>query len=257
MSDEPTITSGDKRQVQSLLLALEPFLTLRNDDTVSFRLVIAFLNIVANEGRCAAEYAQMLGIERQVMSRYVHELADCAPNDGPGLDLVRIIPEKSGRNNRKSIFLTAKGHDIATKVISNLRPVLLENFVSDDLSKASGDKRLVQSLLSALEPFSTLRSDDTVPFQGVITFLNIVMNKGQCAATLARSVGVDQFLMGRYVHDLADRARDGRRGLGLVRIIPEKGGRNNRKNIFLTAKGRAIATKVLSNLCPPKTSEAA
>ena len=129
--------------------------------------------------------------------------------------------------------------------------------MGDELSIASGDKRLVQSLLLALEPFSTLRSDDTVPFRLVITFLNIVMNEGQCANAYARALGIHRFMMGRYVHDLADRARNGGPGLGLVRIVPEKGGRNNRHNIFLTAKGRAIAAKVICNLRPPQASEAA
>ena len=46
-------------------------------------------------------------------------------------------------------------------------------------------------------------------------------------------------------------------GLDPVRIVPEKRGRSNRHNIFLTAKGRTIAAEMLCPLRPPQTSEAA
>ena len=68
---------------------------------------------------------------------------------------------------------------------------------------------------------------------------------------------VHRYAMSRYVHELADRGRNGGPGLGLVRIVPDKDGRSNRHSIFLTAKGRAIAAKVICNLRPPQASEAA
>ena|SRR5271169_2532274 len=88
--------------------------------------------------------------------------------------------------------------------------------MGDDSSIESNDKSLVQGLLSALDPFSKIRSDDTVPFRLVITFLNIVADEGRCANEYAKILGIHRFMMGRYIHDLADRARDGGPGLGLV-----------------------------------------
>jgi hypothetical protein len=124
MGQDPSLTSSDKRLVHSLLLALEPLSTLRGgDDTVPFRLVITFLTVALDEGRCANEYAQVLGVHRYAMSRYVHELADRDRNGRPGLGLIRVVFEKGGRNNRHNIFLSATGRAVAAKVLCNLRPL--------------------------------------------------------------------------------------------------------------------------------------
>ena len=122
MSDDLQIGFGDKRLFQGLFLALKSFSNLRYGDGMPLRLVNSFLAIAMDEGQCANEYAQLLDVHRYAMSRYVHELADRDRNGGPGLGLVRIVPDKDGRSNRHSIFLTAKGRAIAAEMLRPLRP---------------------------------------------------------------------------------------------------------------------------------------
>jgi hypothetical protein len=129
--------------------------------------------------------------------------------------------------------------------------------MSDDLSVKYGDRRLVQGLFLALKSFSNLRDDDNTPLRLVNTFLAIAMDEGKCANQYAQALDVHRYAMSRYVHELADRDRNGGPGLELVRIVPEKSGRSNRQNIFLTAKGRAVANEMLRPLRAPQTSEAA
>ena len=121
MSDDLPIKLADKRLVHGLFLALKSFSNLRDGDGMPLRLVNSFLAIALDEGRCANQYAQRLDVHRYAMSRYVHELADRDRSGNPGLDLVRIVPEKSGRSNRHNIFLTAKGRAIAVEMLRPLR----------------------------------------------------------------------------------------------------------------------------------------
>jgi hypothetical protein len=118
------------------------------------------------------------------------------------------------------------------------------------LSISLSDKRLAQGLLLALKSFSNVRGD-TVPLRLVITFLTIAIDEGRCANEYAKALDVHRYVMSRYVHELADQDRSGDAGLGLVRIVPERTRLNNRQNILLTAKGRAIAHELLRNLRPP------
>lgn len=128
--------------------------------------------------------------------------------------------------------------------------------MGDAPSISLSDKKLAQGLFLALKSFSNLRGD-TVPLRLVITFLAIAMDEGQCANAYAKSLDVHRYVMSRYVHELADRDRNGRPGLGLVRIVPGRTHLNNRQNILLTAKGRAITDELLRNLRPRQSSEAA
>jgi hypothetical protein len=120
MGDALSISQSDKRLAQGLFLALKSFSNLRGD-TVPLRLAITFLAIAMDEGRCANEYAQALDVHRYVMSRYIHELADRDRNGGPGLGLVRTVPERPRLNNRQNVVLTAKGRAIADELLRNLR----------------------------------------------------------------------------------------------------------------------------------------
>jgi hypothetical protein len=124
------------------------------------------------------------------------------------------------------------------------------------LSISLSDKRLAQGLFLALKSFSNVRGD-TVPLRLVIAFLAIAIDEGRCANEYAKALDVHRYVMSRYVHELADQDRSGGAGLGLVRIVPERTRLNNRQNILLTAKGRAIAHELLRNLRPTQTSEAA
>jgi len=88
MSSDLSITPGDKRIIQSLLLALEPVSNLRGP--VPLRLVTAFLTVASNEGEGVCEYGRCLGIHRATASRLIHELTDRSRHGGPGLGLISI-----------------------------------------------------------------------------------------------------------------------------------------------------------------------
>ncbi len=120
--DAQPISLGDKRLTRGLFLALKSFSNLRAGDAVPLRLLIAFLAIAMDEGRCGNEYAQALDTHRYVMSRYIRELADRDRNGGPGLGLVRFVTARTHLNNRQNILLTAKGRAIADELLRNLRP---------------------------------------------------------------------------------------------------------------------------------------
>jgi hypothetical protein len=59
--------------------------------------------------------------------------------------------------------------------------------------------------------------------------------------------------MSKYVHDLADRARGGGPGLGLIEFKYESPNPHNRMPIFLTKKGRLVAAAMLKTLRNPYT----
>ena len=88
MGSDLSITPGDKRIIQSLLLALEPVSNLRGP--VPLRLVTAFLTVATNEGKGVSEYARCLGIHRATTFRFIHELTDRSRHGGPGLGLISI-----------------------------------------------------------------------------------------------------------------------------------------------------------------------
>jgi hypothetical protein len=59
-------------------------------------------------------------------------------------------------------------------------------------------------------------------------------------------------VMSRFIHNLADRARNGDPGLGLI-TIQEGSGRPNRQQIFLTEKGHAVAEAMFRNFRSHRT----
>ena len=125
--------------------------------------------------------------------------------------------------------------------------------MGSDLSITRGDKRIIQSLLLALEPVSNLHG--RVPLRLVTAFLTVATNEGEGVCEYARCLGIHRASMFRFIHELADRSRDGGPGLGLISI--DKGsGRPNRQEIVLTKKGRAIATAMLRRLPSPQTEQA-
>jgi hypothetical protein len=118
MGADLSITHGDKRIIQSLLLALEPLSNLRGNP-VKLRLVTAFLAVASNEGKGLSEYARCLGIHRATISRFIYELADRSRYGGPGLGLITIY-KVSGRAGRQEILLTKRGHAVARAVLRRL-----------------------------------------------------------------------------------------------------------------------------------------
>jgi DNA-binding MarR family transcriptional regulator len=121
MGSDLSITRADKRIIRSLLLALEPLSNIRSSrGPVLLRLATAFLVVASNEGQGLNEYARRLGIDRSMMSRFIHELADRSRNGGSGLGLVSI--EEGGRPNRQQkISLTKKGRAVARTMQRSLR----------------------------------------------------------------------------------------------------------------------------------------
>jgi DNA-binding MarR family transcriptional regulator len=118
MGSDLSITPGDKRIIQSLLLGLEPVSNMRSHP-VKLRLVTAFLAVASNEGKGLSEYARCLGIHRATISRFIYELADRSRYGGPGLGLISIY-KVSGRPNRQEIILTKKGRAIAMAMLRRL-----------------------------------------------------------------------------------------------------------------------------------------
>jgi DNA-binding MarR family transcriptional regulator len=116
-----SITLSDKRIIQSLVSALEPLSNIGGRRRpVRLRLATAFLAVASNEGQGFNEYARRLGIDRSVMSRIIHELAERSRDGGPGLGLISI--HESGRpNGQQELFLTKKGQALARATQRSLR----------------------------------------------------------------------------------------------------------------------------------------
>jgi DNA-binding MarR family transcriptional regulator len=110
------------------------------------------------------------------------------------------------------------------------------------------DRRIIESLLQALETFLKLRGP--IPLRELVIFLHIALDEGNEAIEYADRLKLHRAAMSKYVHDLADRARTGGPGLGLIEF---NSNRYNRKPIFLTKKGRSVAAAILRSLRTPYT----
>jgi DNA-binding MarR family transcriptional regulator len=121
--------------------------------------------------------------------------------------------------------------------------------MSDDPSIAPDDGRIIQSLLQALETFLKLRGP--IPLRELVIFLHIALDEGEEAIEYADRLKLHRGAVSKYVHDLADRARNGGPGLGLVEFRYTGGNKHNRKPIFLTRKGRSVAAAILKSLRNP------
>jgi hypothetical protein len=128
-----------------------------------------------------------------------------------------------------------------------------------DPSFTRADKRIIQSLLLALKPLSNLRGSterarQAVPLRLVTAFLTVASNEGQGVNEYARSLGIHRANMSRFIHELADRWRNGSPGLDLIRIDHDEGSEQpNKQKIFLTKKGRAVARTTLRRLLSQQT----
>ncbi len=119
-------------------------------------------------------------------------------------------------------------------------------------SLTKGEKKIVQTLLSALEPLSALRGSIPLPY--VTTFLLIALEEGKGVNTYAREVGMHRSAMSRYLRDIGARARNGGKGLGLV-TVREHPTDPVRSQVFLTAKGRSIARQVFQQFRKAESGE--
>ena len=121
--------------------------------------------------------------------------------------------------------------------------------MSDDPSTTPDDGRIIQSLLQALETFLKLRGP--IPLRELVIFLHIALDEGNEAIEYADRLKLHRGAVSKYVHDLADRARNGGPGLGLIEFRYTGGNEHNRKPIFLTKKGRSVASAMLKSLRNP------
>ena len=130
-----------------------------------------------------------------------------------------------------------------------------------DPSFTQADKRIIQSILLALKPLSNLRGStererQAVPLRLVTAFLAVASNEGHGVNEYARSLGIHRANMSRFIHELADRWRNGSPGLDLIRIDDDEGSEQPKKQeIFLTEKGRAVARTTLRRLLSQQTKQ--
>ena len=122
------------------------------------------------------------------------------------------------------------------------------SFLADMSTFTPSDKLIVRGLLQAVEPFLNLRGP--VPLRLLVLFLNIALDEGQESIEYADRLRLHRAVLSKLVHDLADRARGGGPGLGLVEFKYIAGNLHNRKPIFLTPKGRKLVAAILRSLQP-------
>ena len=95
----------------------------------------------------------------------------------------------------------------------------MPSFLADmgtDPSIIPDDGRIIQSLLQALDTFLKLRGH--IPLREFVVFLHIALDEGNEAIEYAHRLKLRRAQMPKYVHDLADRARGGGPGLGLIEL---------------------------------------
>jgi hypothetical protein len=107
------------------------------------------------------------------------------------------------------------------------------------------DKRLIEALMSALLPFNDFQSQ--MPLAYMLSFLAVVRDEGKPIGVYARELDLERFIIGRYFQVLGDRGRHGTPGLGLIKVKRTRA-HQFKTEVYLTAKGRALAAQVLQNL---------
>lgn len=114
-------------------------------------------------------------------------------------------------------------------------------------AKALDDEKAIRALLAALKPLHQLRGSRSIPLPYVMAFLVVALDEGKGNNEYARILEIERRLMSRYFQDIGPKARNGGPGLGLIVAKPRRD--HPRKiEISLTARGRAIADRVLGSL---------
>jgi DNA-binding MarR family transcriptional regulator len=202
MPSNLSIMRSDKRIIQGLLLALEPLSNIRGPGRpVSLRLATGFLAVASDEGQGLNEYARRLGIDRSVISRIIHELAERSRDGGPGLGLISI--DEGGRPNRQQeIFLTKKGHAVASATQRSLRSL---------------KRSRTSSLNSYLAPTQTgnHRRNDCVAFFGQKNLPTICANRVSFDLDRSKS----RFLLPTIADGMKTSRHDCSMNLGRSRIM--------------------------------------
>ena len=98
--------------------------------------------------------------------------------------------------------------------------------------------------MSALMPFNDFQTQ--MPLAYMLSFLAVVREEGKPIGVYARELNLERFIIGRYFRVLEDRGRHGPPGLGLVKVRRTQA-RQFKTEVYLTAKGRAVAARVVQN----------
>ncbi|MGC2125061.1 MAG: hypothetical protein WA652_19610 [Xanthobacteraceae bacterium] len=75
----------------------------------------------------------------------------------------------------------------------------------------------------------------------------MALDEGKGNNEYARALGIHRRVLSRYFRDIGRRFRNGGPGLGLVTVKPRPG-YSQRIQVFLTEKGRTLATRVFRQL---------
>ena len=95
----------DRRRLEELLWALEAF-SLRG--WIPLRYITTFLMVALDEGNYPSAYARRAGVDRMSMSRYLRDIGAESRTGGPGLGLVKVVPD-ADHPPRQKVLLTEKG----------------------------------------------------------------------------------------------------------------------------------------------------
>ena len=119
-----TAFSAEERAYASALLAsLEAF--LGDDTAMPLQYVLAFLRVVAEEGKGVSEYATAARISNTVMTRHLLDIGDRSRNHEAGMGLVYQKRDLQDlRINRT--YATALGKSRFQKMMNALRAVTLK-----------------------------------------------------------------------------------------------------------------------------------
>jgi hypothetical protein len=107
------------------------------------------------------------------------------------------------------------------------------------------DKRVIEAFMSALMPFNDFQTQ--MPLAYILSFLAVVRDEGKPIGIYALELDLERFIIGRYFQNLGDRGRRGTPGLGLVKVKRTRA-YPFKTEVYLTAKGRAVAAQVVQNL---------
>jgi hypothetical protein len=109
------------------------------------------------------------------------------------------------------------------------------------------DKSAVQALLRALKPLSDIRGT-RMPLSYVLVFLTVALDEGKSVGGYSRALGIkNRLTMSRFLKHIGRGGRNGSDGIELVTSRPDPSVYQDTQ-IFLTAKGRAIADQISREL---------
>ena len=108
----------DRRRLEELLWALEAF-SLRG--WIPLRYITTFLMVALDEGNYPSAYARRAGVDRMSMSRYLRDIGAESRTGGPGLGLVKVVPD-ADHPPRQKVLLTEKGRALLLRATALYLP---------------------------------------------------------------------------------------------------------------------------------------